>query len=366
MKIALVHDYILNYGGAEKVLSALLKIYPEADVFTMLYDKSMSKYFPEERIKTSFLNRLPLWLKKRHKFLLPIFPVAIESFDLSGYDVVISSSSVFAKGIVTRPGTVHICYCHSPSRFLWDYNERYLDDENFNPLIKPFIKFLIHRVRIWDRASAERVDFWIANSNTTKKRIEKYYKKEAIVIYPPASELLCKDDNSDKKGYFLVVSRLSPYKKIELIVKAFNKLELPLVIVGAGRDKSRLEKIARKNIEFLGFVEDENLGCCYKNAKAFVIANEEDFGIAPVEAMLYGKPVLAFKKGGALEWLEEGKTGEFFESQSPEILADGVRRIQKNIQLYDKNYIISQAKRFSFESFKKKMVEFVENSLKNN
>ncbi len=359
LKIALVHDFLLNYGGAERVLFALKKIYPEADIFTLLFDEQkMSEWFDKSSIKTSFLNKLPNFLKKRHKFLLPFFPMAIESFDLSGYDLVISSSSIFAKGVVTNPDTLHICYCHSPARFLWDYNERYLKDEKIPFFLKPFVKFIIHKLRIWDSASAERVDFWIANSNTTKKRIKKYYKKDSKIIYPPVSLKECEESLKLKeRNYFLVVTRLSPYKKVDVIIEAFNKLELPLVIVGEGRDFSRLRKLAKGNIKFLGFLPDEKLACCFSNCKAFIIAHEEDFGIAPIEAMLFGKPVLAFKKGGAEEWLKEGINGEFFESQIPEVLADGVRRIQNGS--YDPKTIKKEAEKFSFENFKNNIKNFI-------
>jgi len=360
MKVALVHDYLLNYGGAERVLFALQKIYPEAKIYTLLYDKKLSKYFPEEKVEASSLNKLPNLIKKRHKFLLPFFPMAIESVDLSGYDIVISSSSVFAKGIVTRPETTHICYCHSPSRFLWDYNERYLDDEGFSRFLTPFIKFLIHRVRIWDRSSAERVDFWIANSETTKRRIEKYYKKDPVVIYPPAERLSCKDHKIKEKDYFLVVSRLSPYKKIDVIVEAFNELGLPLIVVGGGRDRKRLEKISKENIKFTGFIPDEELACYMKNSKAFVMAQEEDFGLAPLEAMHFGKPVLAYRRGGACEWMEEGKTGEFFNEQTATSLEEGIKKMEEKINSYDKEYIKKHAEKFNFKKFKSEIKNFVE------
>ena len=364
MKVALVHDYLLNYGGAERVLSSLQKIYPDADIFTLLYDEKLANYFPKEKVKVSFLNKLPNLIKKRHKFLLPFFPMAIESFDLSKYDIVISSSSIFAKGVVTNPGTIHICYCHSPARFLWDYNERYLKDEKNNFLFSPFIKFLIHKTRIWDRSSAERVDFWIANSNVTKKRIEKYYKKDAKIIYPPIDKLSCKTTEWKEKNYFLVVSRLSPYKKIDIIVNAFNKLELPLIVVGDGREMDKLKKIAKNNIKFTGFIPDDELACYLKNCKAFIMAQEEDFGIAPIEAMSFGNPVLAFKKGGSLEWLEEGKTGEFFEDQTVEVLADGVRRIKDSSLIYDKSYIKHSSDRFNFNNFKKELEDFVKDLMR--
>ncbi|MEK7453074.1 MAG: glycosyltransferase [Patescibacteria group bacterium] len=362
MKVALVHDYLLNYGGAERVLSALRKIYPDADIFTLLYDKKLSNYFPEDKVRKSFLDALPDFLKKNHKFLLPLLPIAVESFDLSSYDVVISSSSVFAKGVVTNPGTIHICYCHSPARFLWDYNERYLKDERNNIFFKPFIKYLIHKARIWDRSSSERVDLWIANSSVTKERIKKYYKKDSVVVYPPVKHLICNNDKLKIQDYFLVVSRLSPYKKIDLIIEAFNELNLPLVIVGGGRDKKRLQRLSGKNIIFTDFISDSELACYYKNCKAFVMAQEEDFGIAPIEAMYFGKPVLAYKRGGAEEWLKEGINGEFFKEQSVDSLISGVIKINENILKYDKNDIRNKAEEFSFQIFKDKIESIVNKS----
>ncbi|MBI3671561.1 glycosyltransferase [Candidatus Azambacteria bacterium] len=363
MRVALVHDYLLNYGGAERVLSALCKIYPEADIFTLLYDEKLSKYFPKDKVKTSFLDGLPYFLKKNHKFLLPLLPIAVESFDLSDYDIVISSSSVFAKGVVTNPGTVHICYCHSPARFLWDYNERYLKDEKNNALFKPFIKYLIHKARIWDRSSSERVDVWIANSKVTQERIKKYYKKDAVVIHPPVKSLNCRRNDLKIRDYFLVVSRLSPYKKIDLIINAFNELGLPLVVVGGGRDKKRLQMFAENNIVFTDFVPDAELACYYQNCKAFVMAQEEDFGIAPLEAMNFGKPVLAYKRGGAEEWLKEGVNGEFFLEQTKESLKKGIEKIEESISKYDKNKIRESATGFNFEIFKEKIENIVSQNM---
>ena len=362
MKVALVHDYLLNYGGAERVLSSLREIYPDADIFTLLYDEKLSKYFPKDKVKTSFLNGMPSLVKKHHKFLLPLLPIAVESFDLSEYELVISSSSVFAKGVVTNPGTTHVCYCHSPARFLWDYNERYLKDEKNNIFFTPFIKFLIHKARIWDRSSAERVDFWIANSKVTQERIKKYYKKDSEIIHPPVKSLNFSESKVPEKDYFLVVSRLSPYKKIDIIIEAFNELGDRLVIVGGGRDKKRLKKLAKENIIFTNFVSDSELASWYKNSKAFVMAQEEDFGIAPLEAMHFGKPVLAYKRGGAEEWLKEGVSGEFFSEQTVDALLSGIEKINKNISNYSKEEIKSEAKQFSFEKFKEKITNFVKRS----
>lgn len=363
MKIALIHDFLIQFGGAERVLLALHMIFPDAPIYTLLSDKKISSHFPGAHIEESFLGKLPSFLKKRHRMLLPFFPLAVESFDLSDFDIIISSSSAFAKGVVTRSKAVHICYCHSPARFLWDYHSQYQWDNQFGTLTKAIANFFTHRLRIWDRASAERVDFWIANSETTKKRIEKYYRKSAEVIYPPLTNLAAEPPNNLEAGftkdYFLVVSRLSAYKKIDIIISAFNKLKLPLLIVGDGPERKKLEAMAGDNIKFAGFISDEKLSAYYQNAKAFILANEEDFGLSALEAMSFGKPALAYKKGGALEWMEEGKTGEFFEAQTSEVLADGARRILLNIEKYDSNYLKAKASTFSEERFKREILNFL-------
>lgn len=363
MKIALVHDFLIQFGGAERVLLVLHRIFPDAPIYTLLSDRKILSHFPDAHIEESFLGKLPSFLKKRHRMLLPFFPLAVESFDLSDFDIIISSSSAFAKGVVTRSKAVHICYCHSPARFLWDYHSQYQEDNQFGMLTKAIANFFTYRLRIWDRASAERVDFWIANSETTKKRIEKYYRKSAEVIYPPLTHLVAEPPNHLEAGfakdYFLVVSRLSAYKKIDVIVSAFNKLRLPLLVVGDGPGRKKLEAMAGDNIKFTGFIPDEKLPAYYQNAKAFVLANEEDFGLSALEAVSFGKPVLAYKKGGALEWMEEGKTGEFFEAQTPEVLADGARRILLNIEKYDSNYLKAKASAFSEERFKREILNFL-------
>ena len=364
VKIALVHDFLIQFGGAERVLLALHRIFPDAPIYTLLSDKKISSHFFSAcNIRESFLGKLPEFLKKRHRIFLPLFPLAIESFDLSDFDIIISSSSAFAKGVVTRSKAVHICYCHSPARFLWDYHCQYQEDNRFGILAKMIARFFTHRLRIWDRASAERVDFWIANSETTKKRIEKYYRKSAEVIYPPLTNLTTEQSNYLEAGfpndYFLVVSRLSAYKKIDVIISAFNKLKLPLLIVGDGPERKKLEAMAGDNIKFAGFISDEKLFAYYQNTKAFVLANEEDFGLSALEAASFGKPVLAYKKGGALEWMEEGKTGEFFDTQTPEVLADGARRISLNIEKYNPDYLKAKASEFNEERFKREILNFL-------
>jgi len=382
-KIALVHDFLTYFGGAERVLMSLHQLYPKAPIYTLLYDeKKMKKYFPEAKIRTSFINKFPKFIRKRKKYLLPFLPTAAETFDLRDFDIVISSSGSFVKGIITKPKTIHICYCHTPTRFLWDWHYNYLKENKVGRLKKIFLIPLLHYLRMWDKTAAERVDYFIANSENTAKRIKKFYNRESEVIYPPA---VVPHLTSPKKGgiiaplrgeqvlpllggvrgginnnYFLIVSRLTPYKKIDVAIEAFNKLELPLVIIGDGGDRKRLEKMAEKNIKFLGFQPEEKIAEYYQNCQAFIFPGEDDFGITPVEAMSFGKPVLAYRKGGALETIIEGETGEFFDDPIPEILADGVRRIKNNCDNYDAEKIKKQARKFSEEEFRRKIKKFTD------
>ena len=367
-KIAIVHDFLTYFGGAERVLMSLHKLYPDAPIYSLLYDESkMKQYFPKAKIRSSFLNRLPKFIRKRKKYLLPLMPTAAETFDLRDFDLVISSSSSFVKGIITKPKTTHICYCHTPTRFLWDWHYNYLEENKIKGIKKIFILPILHYLRMWDKSASERVDYFIANSEHTAKRIKKFYGRKSEVIYPPCVTKfppppLRKGEQWNSSDYFLIVSRLSPYKKIDIAIEAFNKLELPLVIIGDGEDRKKLEKMAEKNIKFLGFQPEEKLAQYYQNCYAFIFPGEDDFGITPVEAMFFGKPVLAFRKGGILETIIEGITGEFFDDPIPEILADGVRRIKNNYDQYNPEKIKEQAGKFSEEEFKKKIVRVVDNT----
>lgn len=401
MKVALVHDYLIRFGGAERVFLSLKKIFPKADIFTLLYnEKKMGKYFPNERIRASFLQQFPFSVKC-HRLLAPLIPAAVESLDLRDYDLVISSSSAFIKGLILRPRTLHICYCHNPSRFLWDYAEQY---QSSFPCLK---RILFHYLRLWDRSAASRVDYFIANSKITGRRIRKYYGRESRVIYPPvvgqgakecflrqsgasghgseSSQVLrnkiWEDEGSEWKleqnsspgnfafsksilsrlpvEYFLIVSQLTPYKRIDLAIDAFNKLELPLVIIGEGRDRRRLERMAGRTIRFLGWLTDEEVSEYYRHCAAFIFPGEDDFGIAPVEAMSCGKPVLAYRKGGATETVLEGISGEFFDDLAVESLADGVRRLRLNLDKFSPLVIRKISEKFSEERFERGIKEFV-------
>ena len=361
MKVALVHDYLTQLGGAERGLFALARAYPGASIYTLLYDpKEMVGYLAGRNARVSFLNKLPEFIKSNKRLLLPFLPWAIESFDLSEYDLIISSSSAFAKGVIKSPKAVHICYCHAPTRFLWDYKDAYQKDNHFGVLARFFANLIIPRLRKWDKASADRVDFWIANSKTTQARIKKYYGKDSVVIYPPLARFQCLAPKAlNIADYLFIAARLSAYKKIDIVIEAFNDLGWPLVIAGEGPERERLENMAGKNVKFLGFVPDEELGGYYASSKAFILANEEDFGLSALEAASFGKPVLAYKKGGATEWLEEGITGEFFESQTKEAVIEVLRKMASRDFSYNSERSKDVVQKFNEESFQKNILDFI-------
>ncbi|MFZ2226304.1 MAG: glycosyltransferase [Candidatus Moraniibacteriota bacterium] len=365
LKIALVHDFLIDFGGAERVLRALCEMFPEAPIYTLLAEKeNFPTWLQGKKIETSFLQKWPKFLLRRKKWLLPLMPMAPETFDLREFDLVISSSGAWSKGIVTRLNTVHISYLHSPMRFVWDSSSSYLREQKKNSLINFFVGLVKNYLRVWDRAASDRPDYLIVNSNYTKERVRKYYGRGAQIIYPPVSireNIAARSVKNLPKDYFLIVSRLAPYKKVDVAIEAFNKLELPLVIVGTGTEERYLKSIAGKNIQFLGFQSDEKLAMIYAGATGFIFPAVDDFGIAPVEAMLAGVPVLAIRKGGAKEIVKEGITGEFFEAVTPEVLSDGVRRFKENRGNYDVEIIKARAREFSEERFKREMREFIEN-----
>lgn len=366
MKVAIVHDFLVEAGGAEQVLKSLHHLYPDAPIYVLLYDsEKLSNFLDNADIRCSFLQKFPKFLKNRRRLLFPLMTIAPETFDLRDFDLVISSSNSFAKAIITKPKTVHICYCHSPMRFAWDwYSESIKEYGNF--FTKSCFAAMMNYFRIWDKSSADRVDYFVANSNTTSERIQKYYKKKSLVIYPPVDVKLasCEQISHIAKfalgSYFLVVSRLSRYKRIDLVVEAFNKLQLPLKIIGEGKELSRLKKIASRNIDFLGFQEEEEKRKYLQNCFAFIFPGEDDFGISPVEAMSFGKPILAYKKGGAVETMVEGKTGEFFNAATSEILAEGVRRLMNRYDQYDPFFIAQHASQYERQSFELQFSHFVD------
>lgn len=360
MKIALVHDYLVQYGGAERVLSAFTEIFPEAPIYTLLHDReAVHGAFDGARVYTSFLQGIP-FIRRMHRWFPPLMPPAIEQFDFSMYDVVLSDSSSYAKGILTRPETLHISYVHTPMRYAWDDCQKYAQDFGFPRLVKKFVPFFMNPIRIWDKASADRVDRFLANSDFVARRIRKYYRKEAEVIHPPVDvDRFFVADN--QKDYFLMVGRLIAYKRFDIAIKAFNRLKLPLRIIGRGPEYDRLRKMAGPTIEFLGRVPDEELPRQYAECRAFVFPQEEDFGIVAIEAMASGRPVIAFRGGDIEERVEEGVSGVFFDEQTPDAIVAAVKRFET--MAFDPGKIREKAIPFDKAVFKRKIREYVESSL---
>jgi len=355
MKIALVHDFLLKLGGAERVLKVLSEMYPEAPIYTLLYDEKVcGEVFPKERVRTSCLQNFPEFIRRRHRFLTHKMPRAIEELDLSEYDLVISSSAAYSHGLVVPVTTKHVCYCHSPMRYAWDHSSEYLEENNVHGWKKILYAWLIRNLREWDQVAADRPDKYLANSQTVALRLKKYYKVDADVVFPPVDTHKFKviDENSD---YFLIVSTLTPYKRIDLAVQLFNKIGRRLVVIGDGSHREYLEAIAADNIDFLGFKKDEEVREYMQNARALLFPGEDDFGIVPVEAMACGKPVLAFGKGGALETVVPGETGELFYEPTVESMEDGLARLMYNEKNYKPLSIRRHANQFSREEFEKKI-----------
>jgi glycosyltransferase involved in cell wall biosynthesis len=309
MKIALVHDYLVQYGGAERVLEAFAELYPYAPIYTLIHDpEAMHGVFAEKRIYTSFLQRYP-FVRKHHRLFPPLMPPAIEQFDLSKYDVVLSDSSSYAKGVITRPETLHISYIHTPMRYAWDDCQKYTEDFGFPRFVKKLVPFFMNPIRLWDRVSADRVDHIVANSHFVAERIRKYYRKEAIVIHPPV-EVRRFGIEPVQKEYYLMVGRLIAYKRHDIAIEAFNRLRLPLKIIGRGPELERLKRLAGPTIQFLGRVDESELPKYYAECRGFVFPQEEDFGIVAIEALASGRPLIAYRGGDIPEHLEEGRMGE--------------------------------------------------------
>lgn len=360
MKIALVHDYLNQYGGAERVLEALHDLYPSAPVYASIYAPDMMPaLYKQWDIRTSFMQRLP-GVMKHHQAYLPLYPLAVESYDLSEYDVVLSSSSAFAKGVITGENTLHVCYCHAPMRFAWNYYD-YIKGERVGRKMQAVLPLALNYVRLWDEASARRVDAYAANSRMVARRIRKRYGRQATVINPPVDTSLYTPDPSAQGDYFLIVSRLIPYKRIDLAIEAFNKLGLPLKVVGKGRQEAELRAMAKSNIEFVGSVADSELKRLYAGCRAFIFPGMEDFGISPLEAQASGRPVIAYGAGGALETVVPGVTGEFFTEQTAASLAGVVSRF--DARQYDPAVIRRHAETFDTEVFKRRIAEFVQGQL---
>ncbi|MCD6290711.1 MAG: glycosyltransferase [Anaerolineae bacterium] len=360
MRVAIVHDWLNQVGGAEHVLEALKGLFPDAPIYTSIYDPDrMPANYQAWDIRTSFMQRLP-GVSQHHQWFLMLYPFAFEAFDLSGYDLVISNKSAFCHGVVTPPETLHISYCLTPTRFVWMY-EAYRQREHIGQLSNAVLRVVIPWLRLWDRAAADRVDRFVAISRAIQQRIRKYYRRESEIIYPPVDTDRFRPLGQPPGEYFLVVSRLIPYKRIDIAVDAFTRLGLPLWIVGDGRDRAALEKRAGDNVRFLGRVSDAELVSLLQGCRAFIFPGLEDFGIAPLEAMACGRPVIAYAGGGALDTVVEGKTGLFFREQTPEALAEVVQRFAPTD--FNPAECRAQAERFSQAAFRERLRTFVESQL---
>jgi glycosyltransferase involved in cell wall biosynthesis len=350
MRVAIVHDYLNQYGGAERVLEALHELYPDAPVFTSVYaPEAMPATYRNWDIRTSFVQRVPGWRRHFRRYFL-LYPSAFESFDLRDYDLILSSSSAFAKGVIPRPDALHICYCHTPMRFAWR-SQDYILREGIGGLPGLLLPFMLTYVRLWDVVTANRVDVFVANSREVARRISRYYRREAEIVPPPVD--LPPYAPQPAADYYLAGGRLIPYKRIELIVEAFNRLRLPLKIFGDGRDRQRLERLAGPTIEFLGWVDETTRRDLFARCRGFVFPGEEDFGITPVEAMAAGRPVIAYGAGGALETVIEGVTGRFFYEPTATALAAAVLAAQHDD--YDSLTIRQHAEYFGRERFLRQM-----------
>lgn len=346
-------------GGAEKVLEALHDLYPEAPVYTSVYDpKAVSPAYRSWDIRTSFLQKLPL-KRLSHRAALALYPLAFESFDLSEYDLVLSSSSAFAKGVITQPHTVHICYTHAPMRYAW-MTDTYLKGERAGRL-RPFLGPVLHRLRMWDQVASSRVDVYVANSTAVANRIAKFYRREAVVVPPPVdvSRYRLVEHRGD---YYVAVSRFVPYKRMDLAVEAMTRLNRPLKVVGTGRQEKALRRMAGPSVEFLGWMSDDLLPSVVAGARAFLMPGEEDFGIAPVEANACGRPVIAYAAGGALDTQVDGVTGILFSPQSVDALCDAVLRFET--MTFDHADIAEHARRFSREAFLERMSSVIAQALR--
>ena len=361
MRVAIVHDYLAQAGGAERVVEAMHDIWPDAPIYTSIYDPEATlPSFKTMDIRTSFLQK---WARREkiHKFALPFYPAAFEQFDMSGYDVVLSSTTGFAKGVITGPETCHICYCHTPARFAWRYHE-YIARGGYGKTTRRILPWLVHRLRSWDYNSAQRVDSFVANSFNTARRIHKYYGREADVVYAPVdTRRFLPLSNGEHGDYLLVVARLVGYKRVDLAVEACQRLGLPLRVVGTGPDSRKLRVLAGPNTEFLGHCSDTQVAELLANCRAFLFPGEEDFGIAPLEAMASGRPVIAFRAGGALETVVEGETGLFFDQQTPESLMDAVHRLD-SLLVYPAR-LRAHAERFDICAFQSRLKSLVETRL---
>jgi glycosyltransferase involved in cell wall biosynthesis len=367
LRVAIVHHWLVTYAGAEREISALLEVFPQADIFALVANEEMIARFAPHRVTTSFLQRVP-GSHRFHRHLLPLYPFALEQFDLRDYDVVISFESGPAKGVITSPQTCHINYCNSPMRYIWDMYHEYSGGREMNGLTRFVFKAVAHYMRLWDLASASRVDYFIANSNNIAGRIRKFYRRDSEVIYPPV-EVSAGYLAEGIGDYYLVVGRLVDYKRVDLAVEACNRLQRPLRVVGAGPQYKRLKERGGPTVKFLGELSDAQVREQYAGCRALLFPGNEDFGIVPVEAQSFGRPVIAYGRGGALETVKstslnevfdpESSTGIFFGEQRPESLGSAILRFESVESRFSPRFIRGHAQQFDVCRFKSEMANFI-------
>jgi len=358
LRVAIVHDWLNQIGGAEQVLEALVEMFPASPIYTSIYwPERMPQAYRNWDIRTTWMDRLP-GIYRHHQPYLLLYPLAFGQLELSGYDLVISNKSAFCLGVRVAPGTHHLCYCLTPTRFVWNY-ETYVEGEQVQGLARQLVRPFLGRLQRWERAAAGRIDTFVAISHEVQARVQRLYGRESIVIPPPVKTDDFEVAPHGKQGdFFLIVSRLIPYKRIDLAIEALNRLGLPLWIAGEGRDRARLESIAGPTVRFLGRVSDAELPGLMARCRAFLFPGLEDFGIAPVQAMAAGRPVIAYAGGGALDYVIEGKTGLFFHEQTPQSLAQAVSRFDDSA--FDPAQIRAHAERFNAHLFKSQLRALIE------
>ena len=363
MKVAIIQEWLVTVGGSDKVTKAILDVFPDADIYTLVAKKEVCDELgiPWEKVHTSFIQKMPFGTKM-HRAYLPLFPLAVEQFDLRGYDVVISSSHCVAKGVLTKADQLHVCYCHSPIRYVWDMYHEYLEESHLTRGLKSWlVRYLLHRIRKWDMLSSFRVDYFISNSDYVGRRIRETYRRESTTIHPNidiSNFELCEE----KHDYYLTCSRLVAYKKIDLVIEAFNQMpDKKLVVIGDGPNLNAYKKMAGPNVSIMGYQPFSVLKDKMQHAKAFIFAADEDFGMIPIEAESCGTPVIAYGHGGSLETVSEGKTGLFFDEQTPQAIKDAVNRFESLGQRpFDYQECRRWAESFSEERFKQEIKAFVE------
>jgi glycosyltransferase involved in cell wall biosynthesis len=369
MKYALIHDWLIDYSGSERVVEQLLNVVPQADLFTLIdgLAPESRQFLRDKPVRTSFLQNLP-FARTRHRHFFPLMPLAIEQFDMTGYDVVLTSSHAFAKGVITRGDQFHVSYVHTPIRYAWELQHEYLRQAGYDRGLKSkIIRLIMHYIRQWDLGTANRVDLFVCNSNYVANRVWRTYRRNAEVVYPPV-DVHRFTVESDKADFYLAASRFVPYKRMQTIVDAFAQLpDRRLVVIGDGPEFPRVSRTVPPNVTLLGFQPFDVLHEHMRRARAFVFAADEDFGIMPVEAQACGTPVIAFGRGGVTESVVAGETGTFFQEQTPEAIANAVLEFEKVEETFEPECIRKNADRFCTEVFQQKMatvVEFAKDNLR--